>query len=286
MVNGERKHGAAMSNSSFAKILHELRNHLDEITGSELKVWLCHKLHEGRASVSFPSLKLIAKETGLHFNTASAAHTSLRQKGWLKTLTYKDSAKGTFAVPVITCVYPWLENTEAHRTRKPVSGGTTIPVSGHTRKPVSGGTTIPVNGFSCTEGDTCKEETGEEDAREGDTGKRVKGVSKLVSKLASLAPPSGANVLSPFEIPYEQDKEAGTTPTPTPETVEAVGEISEEWLQEYLARPTPEGQISKQQLWEEIELSLEAAFGMPYFQHEHLPGPAVHCRLGLAGYRL
>lgn len=121
------KHGECMSKPKrgFVKLLWELREHLHELTGSELKVWLCHRLHEDQEGTSYPSLDLIAKETGMHFNTASAAHTSLRAKGWIKTVGHRDSAKGTFAVPVMRCTMPWLlENAVAAHT-KPVNGKAT-----------------------------------------------------------------------------------------------------------------------------------------------------------------
>jgi len=103
----------------YQKLLNQLRNHLHELSGTELKVWLCHKLHEGAEGQSFPSLGLIAKECGIHPNTVSAAHTSLRTKGWLETVRYRNSTGDRFAVPVSRCTYPFVHTNTAHR--KPVN---------------------------------------------------------------------------------------------------------------------------------------------------------------------
>jgi hypothetical protein len=107
------------SQRGYAKILWEVRGHLHEVTGNEFMVWMCHRLHEGVGTTSYPSLGTLSKETGLHPNTISAIHTNLKTKGWLRTVDQKPSTKGRFSVPVVQCIMPWLASTAP---MKPVSG--------------------------------------------------------------------------------------------------------------------------------------------------------------------
>jgi Helix-turn-helix domain len=123
-----------MAKSGYAKILHALRKHLHEINGSQLKVWLCHRLHEDKNGTSFPSISLIAKETGLDPDTVKDAHKYLRDNGWLKTVSYRDSQSGKFAVPVAKCTYPWLTQDATSEDAKappgnPTVAGKTVPGS-------------------------------------------------------------------------------------------------------------------------------------------------------------
>src|ERR1039458_6234231 len=120
--------------NGYAKVLHALRKHLHEINGSQLKVWLCHRLHEDKNGTSFPSISLIAKETGLDPDTVKDAHKYLRDNGWLKTVSYRDSQSGKFAVPVAKCTYPWLIQDAASEdvkapAGKPTVAGKTVPGS-------------------------------------------------------------------------------------------------------------------------------------------------------------
>jgi hypothetical protein len=115
-----------MAKSGYAKVLHALRKHLHEINGSQLKVWLCHRLHEDKNGTSFPSISLIAKETGLDPDTVKDAHKYLRDNGWLKTVSYRDSQSGKFAVPVAKCTYPWLTQDAASEGVKAPPGNPTV----------------------------------------------------------------------------------------------------------------------------------------------------------------
>jgi hypothetical protein len=138
-----------MAKHGFAKILHGLRNHLHELTGSQLKVWLCHRLHEDKNATAFPSIHTIAKETGLDPTTVGTAHTWLRANGWLKTLSYRSAESGRFAVPVARCTYPWLKQETPPSMGNPVSVESTVhgfSVDGST-----------VDGFDPIEVDTPKE---------------------------------------------------------------------------------------------------------------------------------
>ena len=76
----------------FKMIPVELREHLHELTGNELKVWLCLYLHSDKIKEAFPSNNLIVQETGLTLRTAKTAKASLRKKGWItSTQRYRDN---------------------------------------------------------------------------------------------------------------------------------------------------------------------------------------------------
>ena len=138
----------------FAKVPHELRNHLHELTGSQLKVWLCHLLHEDKNHTSFPSVPLIAKETGLDADTVGDAHKWLRENGWLKTVGSRDSKTGKFAVPVGTCAIPVGVKTRDGVLPSRYKTVTVPTVDGST-----------VDGFDPPEVDTCEVDTFEADTK-------------------------------------------------------------------------------------------------------------------------
>src|ERR1700733_15226968 len=115
----------------FAKVPHELKNHLHELSGSQLKVWLCHLLHENENKQSWPSLYKLSKETGLHQDIVIKARKWLREQGWLKTVTYRDSKTGRFAVPVEECASPWL-NSPTDKTSERGNIGTVKHRNGET----------------------------------------------------------------------------------------------------------------------------------------------------------
>jgi hypothetical protein len=67
----------------FKMLPVELREHLHELTGNELKVWLCLYLHSDKTKEAFPSNSLIVQETGLSKKTVKAVKASLRKKAWI-----------------------------------------------------------------------------------------------------------------------------------------------------------------------------------------------------------
>ena len=60
-----------------------LRERLCELKGARLSVWLCHWLHSDKQGLSWPSLELLAKETGLDKGWIVRARACLRKNGWL-----------------------------------------------------------------------------------------------------------------------------------------------------------------------------------------------------------
>jgi len=95
----------------------ELRDHLSELTGNELKVWMSHYLHTGDSEPTCHlSNETVAKETGLNVDTVKVCKKSLIAKGWL-TRTGKAKrprkAGGTWDVPVMSVELPWWKNFTA-----------------------------------------------------------------------------------------------------------------------------------------------------------------------------
>jgi Helix-turn-helix domain len=82
----------------------ELRDHLAELTGNELKVWMCYWSHTNDDGTSHPSNETIEKETGLCLRTIKPCKKSLRDKHWL-AYTGDDrqprNPSYQFAVPVM-----------------------------------------------------------------------------------------------------------------------------------------------------------------------------------------
>jgi hypothetical protein len=67
----------------FKMLPVELRDHLHELTGNELKVWMCIVLHSDGNRESFPSNRVIMAETKLSHTTVAKAKQGLRAKCWL-----------------------------------------------------------------------------------------------------------------------------------------------------------------------------------------------------------
>ena len=98
------------SKQGFSQLPHGLHKHLFELTGAQLKVWLCHRCCEGKEGVSYPSLAKIAEYTGLDVTTVKRARRTLREIGWSVTVGKTESRHGHFAVPVEHTVVPGLQN--------------------------------------------------------------------------------------------------------------------------------------------------------------------------------
>src|SRR5262249_43285274 len=60
-----------------------IRDRLGELSGAELKVWLCYAAHANADGIAWPGRELLRRETGLSFDTLSAARASLGRKQWL-----------------------------------------------------------------------------------------------------------------------------------------------------------------------------------------------------------
>jgi hypothetical protein len=89
----------------------EFRNHLLELTGNELQVWLFYYLSAGESLTSYPSNETIATHTGLSERTVKLCKRRLIMKGWMSYTGQSKqprSAHGHFDVPVMELRLPWL----------------------------------------------------------------------------------------------------------------------------------------------------------------------------------
>ena len=89
---------------------YDFRDHLSELSGNELKVWLHYYLLTGDALTSHPSNLNIEVCTGLSHNTIDMSKARLKAKGWMR---YTGNGKqprragGTFDVPIMELRLPW-----------------------------------------------------------------------------------------------------------------------------------------------------------------------------------
>jgi hypothetical protein len=60
-----------------------IRDRLSELSGAELKVWLCYRSHANATGVAWPGRELLHEETGLSHDTISSARAGLGRKRWL-----------------------------------------------------------------------------------------------------------------------------------------------------------------------------------------------------------
>jgi len=74
-----------------------LRERLHELTGNELKLWLCMFLHSDRNGEAYPSNKLLMKETGMSAPTFKAAKRGLRTKGWFTNAKKRVRDDGSYS---------------------------------------------------------------------------------------------------------------------------------------------------------------------------------------------
>jgi hypothetical protein len=103
--------------SSIKPLPTDLRDHLAELTGNELKVWMSYYLRTGNYDlISHPGNGTIERDTGICNDTVKTCKASLRAKGWLTyTGDYKQPRRpgGMFAVPVMEVRLPWRPDWSA-----------------------------------------------------------------------------------------------------------------------------------------------------------------------------
>jgi hypothetical protein len=188
-----------MAKRTFAKIFHELRTHLHELSGSQLKVWVCHRLHEGPEGTSYPSVSLIAKETGLDPDTVKNSRRYMRENGWLRTISHKDSVSGKFAVPVEQCTYPWL-------TDRGVNTPSDAGVETHRDRGVK-----TASGFSPSEVDTSEEAPRPSDASPSEPDGAINSEERESKSKNELEREEGLAPLTPIltlGASFDQEKQA------------------------------------------------------------------------------
>jgi hypothetical protein len=86
-----------------------IRDRLSELSGAELKVWLCYRSHANTLGDAWPGRDLLCTETGLSHDTISAARMSLVRKQWLMPVeSGRNSIRSTgkFGSPRFTPVIP------------------------------------------------------------------------------------------------------------------------------------------------------------------------------------
>jgi hypothetical protein len=75
VFNGRRRNASGQSSLSYVQISHELKQHLKLFTGSSWVVFTCLSLHADQDGRCWPSISLIAEETGL---TDKTIHTAIK----------------------------------------------------------------------------------------------------------------------------------------------------------------------------------------------------------------
>lgn len=98
-----------------------MRDHLSELSGNELKVWMYYFLRTGEELTSFPSNKLVAQEIGLNPDTVKTCKASLRRKGWQTKEYQRVREDGTFSTVVEKILLPWGK-TSTTETENPHHG--------------------------------------------------------------------------------------------------------------------------------------------------------------------
>lgn len=78
-----------MSDGPYKRLPVGFRDHLWELKGARLAVWLAHLLHSNREGISWPGLELLEKETGLDRKAIFRARRWLQEHGWLEAVDGK-----------------------------------------------------------------------------------------------------------------------------------------------------------------------------------------------------
>lgn len=97
----------------FKKLPTDMRDHLAELTGNELKVWLYLHLRTGKEGTAFPSNQTIANAVGLNRETVKIAKKGLRSKGWSAKVMQRKRDDGSFSTVVEKTSFPWQVSTAA-----------------------------------------------------------------------------------------------------------------------------------------------------------------------------
>ena len=95
----------------FKIIPVEVREHLHELTGNELKVWMCLFLHTDKTGTAFPSNQTIMDGTGVSDRTLVRVKQGLRKKGWLKAGVQRFRKDGTCSSLRETITHPGKVDT-------------------------------------------------------------------------------------------------------------------------------------------------------------------------------
>jgi hypothetical protein len=87
--------------------LMELRDHLTELTGNELKLWTYIYHHD--ENTAYAANETLGKCTRLAVRTIKVCKRRLRKKGWLVTVGFVPARNGgEYPVPIEKAVMPWV----------------------------------------------------------------------------------------------------------------------------------------------------------------------------------
>jgi hypothetical protein len=105
-----------------------IRDRLSELSGAELKVWLCYRSHANATGVAWPGRELLHEETGLSYDTISSARAGLGRKRWLMPVeSGRNSIRSTGKfgsprfMPVIPDSYELSRDEKTSARVKPVT---------------------------------------------------------------------------------------------------------------------------------------------------------------------
>jgi hypothetical protein len=177
----------------FKMLPVELREHLHELTGNELKVWLCLYLHSDKDKEAFPSNDLLMRETGMTHTTLAFAKRGLRSKGWMVSQQrYRENGSlSTMVEKIVISTFGVIPEIQAD----------TIPNIGDMPPQESG--ISPDQNSGIPEVDTLEVDTGKPD-----TSKPEKLISQLASQLVET--PSASIVSEQLKsletVPLQQVK--------------------------------------------------------------------------------
>jgi hypothetical protein len=96
-----------------------MRDHLHELTGNELKVWLYLHLRTGKESTAYPGNQTIADHIGVSLDTVKDARASLRRKGWFSKESRRRNLDGTLSTVVEKTHLPWVEKATVEGEKTP-----------------------------------------------------------------------------------------------------------------------------------------------------------------------
>jgi len=88
----------------------DVRQHLLDISGNEIKVWMFYYLSTGEKLTAFPSIETIATYTGLSERTVKVCKRRLVLKGWMAYTGQTKQPRGDhgyFGVPIMELRLPW-----------------------------------------------------------------------------------------------------------------------------------------------------------------------------------
>lgn len=130
----------------------EACRHLAEVSGNELKVWMCYYGHANDEGTAFLSDETLSQETGMSPNTVQSCKKALRGKGWLAytgDVKQPRKAGSKFDVPVMQVLVAGKPLTKFWVTEESTVTQSTVTQNLGTEVSCSGsGSNSKTDGFS------------------------------------------------------------------------------------------------------------------------------------------